>query len=308
MNETERKHRALAFVFIFIFVLSILLVCFQYLSIRDYKDELSSYREELKKLQSKYQELEEKHYAEIRQLEYYKQQARYYMDESQDYQGKLLGRFSGKKLGHEPIIRQMEVPTVGIEMHPHPHMVGMPLTLSLEIRSGKGSILVDTQPKTGIDLQGSARTACRVAEELTGFDLANKDVTISFRSPLPLDVVDGPSAGASMTILMSVAMEEALTRNDVMLTGTINQDGSIGQVGGIVEKADAALESGKKILLIPKGQINQIIFRRVNESVLGFNITVSKPVRVNLNEYCQKKGLEVIEVSDIEEALDYFLL
>ena len=38
------------------------------------------------------------------------------------------------------------------------------------------------------------------------------------------------------------------------MTGTINPDGSIGPVGGIFEKAEAAYTGSAKYFLIPKGQ------------------------------------------------------
>jgi uncharacterized protein len=40
----------------------------------------------------------------------------------------------------------------------------------------------------------------------------------------------------------------------VMMTGTVEPDGTVGKVGGIVEKATAAAEAGAKLFIVPEGQ------------------------------------------------------
>ena len=64
----------------------------------------------------------------------------------------------------------------------------------------------------------------------------------------------GPSAGAALTIATIAALKHDSIRSDVVITGTINADGTIGQIGGVLEKAQAAKDIGAKLFLVPVGQ------------------------------------------------------
>jgi len=91
-----------------------------------------------------------------------------------------------------------------------------------------------------IDLQYSASTAVKVASKVTGVNLDRSDV--SFVISAPAEIVGGQSAGAAMTVITIAAIKNQQVKNDVVITGTIREDGSIGLVGGILAKAKAAEE------------------------------------------------------------------
>ena len=128
---------------------------------------------------------------------------------------------------------------------------GTIMNISVEIEPGLGRVLVQTVPLTGVDFQTAANTAVEVADQKTGFDLTKSDVVFSITSPSPIQEVDGPSAGALMTLLMVSAMEKRPVDQSLTLTGTINADGSVGAIGGVVAKAMAAKGAGKTLFLIP---------------------------------------------------------
>lgn len=71
----------------------------------------------------------------------------------------------------------------------------------------------------------------------------------------------GPSAGLALTL----AVIDALTPGDltgglrVVVTGQINASGAVGQVGGVTQKAHAALRSGADLLLVPPGQSHEAL-------------------------------------------------
>lgn len=101
----------------------------------------------------------------------------------------------------------------------------------------------------GPSLRASAWMASIVASSVADVDLF--DYTIYFDFP---GVSDGPSAGAMKTVaLLAIWLGHELSP-DVVMTGTINPDGSIGPVGGIKEKIEAAASMGKQRVLIPIGQ------------------------------------------------------
>ncbi|ADG13814.1 peptidase S16 lon domain protein [Methanocaldococcus infernus ME] len=166
--------------------------------------------------------------------------------------------------------------------------VGVPITIDIKVGKGSGNVYMDTLPLTQLDMQGSARIAYKVACEITGKNPNNYNVYISVRSDVP--IVGGPSAGGTMTVgIVSELMNWSLNRN-VMMTGMINPDGSIGPVGGILEKIEAAKKANCTIFLIPKGQ------RYVN-----YNGKIIDAVA-----YGKRLGVKVIEVSNIYQALKYF--
>ncbi|MCL4533850.1 MAG: hypothetical protein M1370_01645 [Bacteroidetes bacterium] len=102
--------------------------------------------------------------------------------------------------------------------------------------------------------------------------------------------VDGPSAGAMMTVATMAALLGHSVNPDVVMTGTINPDGTIGPVGGIPQKIDGAAEKGKKVVLVPAGS-RQSVDLNTNRSV-------------DVVERGRGKNLQVKEVADIYEAYE----
>ncbi len=110
-----------------------------------------------------------------------------------------------------------------------------------------------------------------------------------------------------MTVGIIAALEGWEVRKDVMMTGMINPDGSIGPVGGILEKASAAYSVGSKLFLIPEGQRIQIIQTTEQKQIGPITQITSKAERVDVVEYARERwGLEVKEIKDIYDAVYYF--
>ncbi len=171
-------------------------------------------------------------------------------------------------------------------------MFGVPVRLNLRMMSpGNGEVFVNTRALTEMDMQGSARVAAMVAEDVTGEDMGDKDFLITLYANST--IIGGPSAGASITVGMIALLEELELRGDVMMTGMITPDGAIGVVGGIPEKAHAASISGVDYFLIPEGQST------------SYNSTDYEDV--NVTELARERwNITVVEVSDIREAVSWF--
>ena len=106
--------------------------------------------------------------------------------------------------------------------------------------------------------------------------------------------VDGPSAGAAMTLLAYSLLTEKKLNPEIGITGTIRTDGSIGAVGGVGYKAQAAKEKGIKLLMIPQGTANA----EVNENY--------EKKLVNLLSYGPETlGIKIVEVVTIEDVIKY---
>ncbi len=79
---------------------------------------------------------------------------------------------------------------------------------------------------------------------------------------LPIDVkidpgnIGGPSAGLSFTlgIIEDLIATDITGGKTIAITGTINPDGSVGDVGGVAQKAVAVRKAGAVAFLVPKGE------------------------------------------------------
>lgn len=187
--------------------------------------------------------------------------------------------------------------------------VGTVLKIFVEIRDGTGQVLVNTAVPTGVDFQTSARTAVLVAQNTTKIDLSKKDVIFSISSDnqTQLQAVDGGSAGGAMTVLLISDISGKPINNKVLMTGTIESDGTIGQIGGVAEKADAAGKNGAKIFLVPPGQsITQI--QSCDERKEGIFTYRSCTLQdKSLSDITEKEyNMKVIEIQNIMDALRYF--
>lgn len=180
---------------------------------------------------------------------------------------------------------------------------------SLEVRAtnGNGKTLVDIDNLLfWADTQNSIRMAKEVASEETDIDLNNVDLYFGVEAG-DAQIISGPSAGAALTIATIAAAEGKTLNENVMITGTINHDGSIGPVGEIAQKAMAAKEAGAEIFLVPLLQGQEIVYERT-EHCQKFGrsqfCTIEQiPKKIDVEE---EVGIKIVEVENIKEALSYF--
>lgn len=160
-----------------------------------------------------------------------------------------------------------------------------------------------------VDTQFSIQTAKLVAANITGADISKYNMIFDIDLGInDTRVIEGPSAGAALTIATIAAIENKTVRPDVMITGTINLDGTIGKVGKVAEKAKAAKAGGAKIFLVPQGEGLRQNFEVETSCEQTGNIRVCrteyKPTQAASSD---ENGLIVREVSNIQDALKYFL-
>ncbi len=99
--------------------------------------------------------------------------------------------------------------------------------------------------------------------------------------------VDGPSSGAITALYILSALDGRTPPEDFAATGTIMPDGTIGPVGGVAYKLEAAAESGMKKVCIPA-------FIRFEPQPDGSLI--------DLAEKAEQLGIELILAENLEEA------
>ncbi|MCW3134116.1 MAG: hypothetical protein N2V78_07310 [Methanophagales archaeon] len=182
---------------------------------------------------------------------------------------------------------------------------GTMMQVSVDIKPGYGRVLVETKPLMGVVFQDAANTAVVAAENYTGRDLSGSDVIFSVEALSEVPEVDGPSAGALMTTLIIAALENVTLPDDVTMTGTISPEGHIGEIGGVIEKAEAAKEANKRIFILPRENNRLVRYEEVRKHYGGITIIRQKPVIVDTKEYIERNiGIQVEYVDSIKDVMN----
>jgi len=181
-------------------------------------------------------------------------------------------------------------------------MEGSLLNVTVEIVPGRGRVLVETTPLMGEVFQDAANMAVYVAQQKTGRDLSSADVFISIVAQDEVPAVDGGSAGALMTHLMISVIEGTEPRSDMTMTGTIDQDGRVGAIGGVVQKATAAKERGKTLFLLPRDNSQLVRYVETATEYYGYTFVRRAPEEIDAKDYIESEiGIRVEYVDTIED-------
>jgi len=192
---------------------------------------------------------------------------------------------------------------------------------NIELVPGKARVLVNTNPFIEADAQQSAEMAVSYAINYTGIGLKEHDIIVSFNMSdesgnysigsdsivLKNQVVGGPSAGAALSVATIAVLKDQKIRDDVAITGTVELDGNVGQVGGVMEKAD-----GLKIFLVPEGQEELTYYEKELTTETRGRFQIKKvryvPKTLSLNNYTMSEwNMTTYEIAKVEDALAYVL-
>lgn len=145
------------------------------------------------------------------------------------------------------------------------------------------AITEETPGSSGPSLESSIWIAATVAALHRSDALSGVEVKFS----VPGDV-DGPSAGGVVCLALLSALENKRLPDNFAFTGTVLPDGTIGRVGGVVEKINAAKSKGATRVLVPAGI-------RFEEDMNSGKLTDLKQLAESLN-------LQFLPVRNIEQA------
>ena len=101
----------------------------------------------------------------------------------------------------------------------------------------------------------SVFNAASVIRRITDKDIKDYDVHVNIVGG---GRIDGPSAGAAITVSIISALLDKPIRQDVAITGEISLRGKVKPVGGIFEKIYGARRKGIKLVIIPKANEKEI--------------------------------------------------
>ncbi len=121
--------------------------------------------------------------------------------------------------------------------------------INLTVSKGNGNVRVIGPAIVANSTLQSAQTAAYYAAKYAGLRASSYNFTYSI-----MDAgsnVSGPSAGAAMTILAVSALTGRQLIPNFTITGTISQNGSIGEIGGVYDKSSAAKAGGMSFIIVP---------------------------------------------------------
>jgi uncharacterized protein len=172
---------------------------------------------------------------------------------------------------------------------------GSDADLFLELKGGTGRVFLDTFPATKMDTQISTRFAKEIACKHFNLNCNKYDFIFTIRAKS--NIVGGPSAGAAVAALTTIAVLDLDYDDLTTITGTINSGGIVGPVGGVKEKLEAASRIGLRKVLIAKG---------TGESFTVENSTGNE-TGLNLIDYAKENlSLMVEEVINLDEVIFAF--
>lgn len=115
--------------------------------------------------------------------------------------------------------------------------------------SDKGKGIVRFNDTAGSMAKDSVFNAATVIRKVTDKDIRDYDIHVNVVGG---GNIDGPSAGAAITICIISALLGKPIRQDIAITGEISLRGKVKPVGGIFEKVYGARRKGINLVIVPK--------------------------------------------------------
>jgi uncharacterized protein len=271
---------------------------------------MNLYSEQVKALSDQNEDLNNQILSLKRRLEFESEQLAYYKKQAEYYSRISKHSSVGESLTGYSRMNIVAVRSVTYDFFESGYE-GIILSAEVELQKGEGRRLINTEPKIGIDMQTSLGIAVSVAESITGVSLNLTDIILTIRAEREVEIIDGPSAGAAVTLCLIAAIQNRTIDSSVFITGTVNPDESIGKVGGVLEKATAVSDIGGEIFLVPSGQSQIQGYKPVkNEPIPGFTIITYEPYQIDLQDELNKinSQTKVIEVRNVREAIAILFL
>ena len=183
---------------------------------------------------------------------------------------------------------------------------GVSAILETTVRDGSGFVLVNINDVTaGSTTQESARLAFRATKKYLNLSSEQNNFDVIYDIKTDASSVDGPSAGAAMAISLVSLLENKTLNEKVSITGFVDEEGFIGPVSGIEEKALAMKEKGAEIMLVSDQiALSQEYIR--TKSCMSENERIYCEVTYVAGGELDISGIKIIQVKDMEGAHEYF--
>jgi hypothetical protein len=122
-------------------------------------------------------------------------------------------------------------------------------TIKLNVTAGNGTVNITGPLSVGQSTINSSEAAAMVASSALGLNY--KNYNFHYRIEDSGANVSGPSAGTAMTLLALSALSHKRLLNDFTVTGVINYNGTIGEIGGVYDKIETAKANHMRFIMVP---------------------------------------------------------
>ncbi|ALL00073.1 Archaeal serine protease [Pyrodictium delaneyi] len=181
---------------------------------------------------------------------------------------------------------ELQVP--GVALTPNGYIGTMSKLIVTVAWPGKGIVYFSADPLTELDTQAAARMAALIASILAGVNYYSYDYFIRLESNT--SIVGGPSASGAMAVAILAALRGINVPTNFSMTGMVDPDATLGPVGGIPQKLEAAARAGVKVFVIPIGE--------------RYSTDLNTGEKVDIVALGRELGVNVIEASTIADAYE----
>lgn len=129
----------------------------------------------------------------------------------------------------------------------------------------------------------------------------SKSITTTPKVKIDSESIGGPSAGLMFTleIIDQLTSGDLAKGHDIAGTGSMNEDGTVGRIGGIDKKVIAADKAGADIFFAPNDDIS--VYKKVAPSLkIQSNYDEAKAEAKKINS-----DMKIVPVKTVDDALDY---
>ncbi len=111
--------------------------------------------------------------------------------------------------------------------------------------------------KLGEIAQESVLNVSAIFKKYTAIDISQHDVHVQFLQSY--SGVEGDSASVSIATAVVSALTDIPVRQEIAMTGSLSVRGEVLPIGGATFKVEAAIEAGMKTIILPLGNLNDIV-------------------------------------------------
>ncbi|MBM3675333.1 MAG: PDZ domain-containing protein [Actinobacteria bacterium] len=142
--------------------------------------------------------------------------------------------------------------------------VGTIFSLTLVRKGQTVTTAITTEEATSGELRGKPHV---------GISAVTEDLDVEFPVDVQIDPgpVSGPSAGLAftLTIIDELSPGDLTGGKSVAVTGTIDAEGNVGEVGGVRQKTAAAKDAGATLMLVPRSEVGLALPAAGDMEVVG---------------------------------------
>ena len=128
------------------------------------------------------------------------------------------------------------------------------------------------------------------------------DTSITTDIPVSINAgsIGGPSAGFMFALQIYTQLKNTNLRNGQQIagTGTIDNDGTIGRIGGIEKKVVAADKEGAEVFFAPDDEIPSEVLKNYPKLTSNYKEAVAAAKKIHTD-------MEIVPVTELVDAVNY---